>query len=100
MFVSFQGFSDAKAIIYQSADKRWYGQLTLMNNATNADPEHITINIGPKLDKEDAVQAVFEAAQDIMDSVLHMQLEESIKDKEAQEPDAKTRPDPEDQFAE
>ncbi len=97
MFVSFHGFNSAEARVYQHADGKWYGQLTLLNDGKDAEPEHVTLNFGPKTCKEDIVAAVFEAAQDISDAVTKMQLEESIKDKEEQEPPARVSPDAEEE---
>lgn len=96
MFVSFHGFNSAEAKVYQSVGLKWYGQLTLLNDGKDAEPEHVTLNFGPKTCKEDIVAAVFEAAQDISDAVTKMQFEESIKDKEEQEPTAAVSPDSED----
>ena len=81
MYMSFHGLAEVKATVWLCSDGDWMGRIVIGNDPKAAAAEEITISTDSYKTREDVMEALFAMVQKFSDSVLRVQMEESIKDK-------------------
>jgi hypothetical protein len=83
MYLSFHGLAAAKSTVWKCSDGKWLASMTAKDDGKGNDAEEVTFSTKSCETRDEALAALFSMVRLLSDSVMRVQLEESVKDKEA-----------------